>query len=153
MNEKLKKHKFVEELELFKKVGDTLFIPPEGYEYLGWLMVSGGNLLDAQENLAEALTHIKYDVSKFHKDSTIGMTARRKSLKVTLGKNILMQRRKLERLRKLSESSMKSLHIGIAMNVIDDSNTVFKIKLAKGGGAAISLRQASKAEVKKLQTY
>jgi D-alanine-D-alanine ligase len=129
MNEDIKKVKAVEELEIYKKIGEVIFVPPEGYEYMGWLMVSGDNFLDAQDNMEEAQKHIKYEISKFQKDSSIGKVRKDNPLISEMNKNILVQRRKLEKMRKLSITSLRNLHIGIASNSYDDSLSNFNKKI------------------------
>ncbi|MBN2368313.1 ATP-grasp domain-containing protein [Candidatus Woesearchaeota archaeon] len=106
VSEKISKLKFLEEIDIFKKIGDPVFVPPEGYEYLGWLMVSGDNHLDSLDNLSCALEHIKYEVAKFHKESTIGSLIRKEKLS-----GIRIKR--IEKLTKISHSGLKSLKIGI----------------------------------------
>jgi carnosine synthase len=55
----LEKKKYLEQMHFFKEIGDTILMPPDGYDSLGWLTVSGDNLLDAQDNLKEALSFIE----------------------------------------------------------------------------------------------
>jgi len=119
----INKKNYVEEFEFFKKTGDPVLTPPEGYEYLGWLMVSGDNILDAQENLEEANKLIKFTVAKFDPGSSIGKTAQKSPLSFSaLNKNILLRSGKIERIRKMSIKNQRNLHIGIACNFYNEAD-------------------------------
>ncbi|MEN9328428.1 MAG: hypothetical protein RI947_1236 [Candidatus Parcubacteria bacterium] len=117
VNEKIKKKAYLEELHVYKQIGDALLVPPEGYEYLGWLTVSGDNLLDSQDNLREALKYISYSVVKFDTTSALGKTSRKNRFSsAVLNKDILMRRAKLEHIRQFSPDNMQNLHIGVLGN-------------------------------------
>src|SRR3989339_262736 len=68
VKEELKTYKFLEELHIYKKVADAILVPPEGYEYLGWITVSGYSMLDAQDNLKQALRCVEYELSTVGKN-------------------------------------------------------------------------------------
>ncbi|TRZ80768.1 ATP-grasp domain-containing protein [bacterium] len=117
IDDQLEKMPFVEEVEFLKKIGDSVLVPPEGYEYLGWIMVSGDSLLDAQTNLEEALEHIKYEIARFQPASSIGKTLRKNYFSSSvINKDILVRRGKIEKIRRMSIQNQRNLHIGIAYN-------------------------------------
>jgi D-alanine-D-alanine ligase len=129
MEEDLKKKKYLEEIEIYKKVGDSVFVPPEGYEYLGWIMVSGDNFLDAMENLLDSEKLFKYDISRFQKDSSIGTIARKKPFPfMAMKRNILAERKKIEKIQKLALASQRKLHVGIAINTYEEEMDSFDQK-------------------------
>jgi len=117
----LKRLPFVKEFQFEKKIGDSVLSPPDGYEYLGWILVSGSNQLDAQDNLHEAQKMINYEVAKFHPASSIGKTTRRSPFSVSaINVDILKRRSKIEKIRRMAISSQRNLHIGIACNLYEE---------------------------------
>ncbi len=134
VNELIHKLPYVEELHLFKQIGDPILIQPDGYDYLGWLTVSGENSLDAQDNLKEALEYIRYKVIKFDHSSSIGKTSRKgRTSYAAIDTDKLKRAVKLETMRTISNKDLKNLHIGIACNIYnDDSNSVEKDLMSVG---------------------
>lgn len=117
----LNKKDYLEELHFFKKIGDAILVPPEGYESLGWITVSGYSLPDAQENLKEALKYVKYEVAKFTPESSIGKTSRKNSFShASLNTDLLIRVAKIEKIRRITKEDIKNLHIGIAANIYED---------------------------------
>lgn len=122
IDEDLKKRDFVKELQFEKKIGDSILSPPDGYEYLGWILVSGHNPLDAHDNLQEAEAAINYEVAKFHPASSIGKTARKTPFSVSVINREMLQRgSKIEKIRRMEISNQRNLHIGIACNLYEDN--------------------------------
>lgn len=126
----LKNKPFVEDMKFFKKIGDPIFAPPEGYEYFGWILVTGDNFLDAQENLDQALHCIRYEIARFHRTSSIGKTARQNTYSFfVLNKDMLIRSRKIEKLKQMSIQNQRNLHIGIACNAYDESSAGSAVEL------------------------
>ena len=118
VDEQLKLKKYLEEMHLSKETGDPVLHPPEGYDSLGWITVSGDNLLDAQDNMREALTFIRYKIAEFNEESSLGKTARKDRLSAAvMKKDLLMQTAKIEKVRHISIKDQRRLHIGIAANI------------------------------------
>ncbi len=118
----LEKKDYLEELQVFKGIGDTMLIPPEGFETLGWVTVSGTSSVDAQNNLNEALKSIHYEIVKFRPTSSIGKTTRKNHFSVaSLGKTMPPRSAKIEKIRQLSLENQRNLHIGIACNIYSGS--------------------------------
>ncbi|MDD3190130.1 MAG: ATP-grasp domain-containing protein [Candidatus Pacebacteria bacterium] len=116
----INKKDFVEEVKFFKKVGDTVMAPPEGYEYLGWMTVSGDNSSEAEENMEEAEKLIEYEVARFHSASSIGKTLRKDHRSSSILKTEAAKRvEKIEKIQKMSVKDQRNLHIGIACNLYD----------------------------------
>lgn len=125
----LEDKKYVEDFYFGKKIGDPILIPPAGYEYLGWLSVSGDNLLDAQDNLNEALELLEYDVVKFDPASSIGKTERRTSISsASLQKELILKQAKLEKIRRVTKADQRKLFIGIAGNIFDENDQVTEVE-------------------------
>jgi len=118
----LKKRPYVEEFQFDKRIGDSVLAPPDGYELLGWLLVSGSNPNDAQDNLNEAKKDIDYEVARFHPASSIGKTARKSPFSASvINREILKRGSKIEKIRRMEISNQRNLHIGIACNLYDEN--------------------------------
>lgn len=114
---------YVEEVHINKRIGDPLLVPPEGYDYLGWMTVTGDNLLDARDNLQNALRHINYRVVKFDESSFIGKTSRKNSFShASINTNRLVQAAKIEKIKRVTKQDQRSLHLGIASNYFDEAD-------------------------------
>jgi D-alanine-D-alanine ligase len=118
IEKEIEKLDYVEEYQFFKKIGDSIFVPPEGYEYFGWLMVSGDNYINAQNNLEKAIKKIKYDIARFQHASSIGKTYRESDISFSSLKDSysIRQKAKIEKIRRMSIGQQRNLHIGIACN-------------------------------------
>lgn len=117
----LKEKDYLEDMDMYKEIGDPVLLPPEGYESLGWITVSGDNLLDAQDNMKEALSFINYKVVHFDEESALGKTARPNRLSAAVfKKDMLLQAAKIEKVRRISLQDQRQLHIGIAANISGD---------------------------------
>jgi len=120
--ENLRRRSFVKEFQFEKKIGDSVLSPPDGYEYLGWVMVSGSNPVDAQDNLRAAEKEIAYEVARFHPASSIGKTSRRSPFSVSaINVDILKRRSKIEKIRRMEISNQRNLHVGIACNLYEEN--------------------------------
>ncbi len=131
---KLKSLKYFEEIYISKEIGDAILRPPEGYDSLGWVTVVGDNSIDAQDNLREVLSHINYKVVHFDQDSVLGKTSRESHLSAaTVKKDYIIQAAKIEKVRRISLTNQRKLHIGIVGNKThfssDSKNTVATVKL------------------------
>jgi len=115
---KIEKNKYVRDFQFFKKVGDSVLVPPEGYEYFGWLMVSGDNYLDASDNLEEIVKYIDCEVAKFDPESSIGTTSGKKPISLSRlpSSNTIANFSKIEKIRKIDLKDQKDLYIGVAGN-------------------------------------
>ncbi|MBI3619719.1 ATP-grasp domain-containing protein [Candidatus Roizmanbacteria bacterium] len=117
----VKRLRHVEELHFYKRIGDAVLVPPEGYEYLGWVTVKGDNLIDAEDNLEEIVRQVKYEIVKFDSDSSMGKTSRKNRFSsAVLNKNLVVRAAKIESIQRFSKSNKSKLHIGIVCNLADD---------------------------------
>ncbi len=118
----LKRRPYVREFQFEKKIGDSVLAPPDGYEYLGWILVSGENHLDARDNLQAADKAVYFEVAKFHPASSLGKTRRRSPFSASaINLDILRRRSKIEKIRRMAISNQRNLHIGIACNLYEES--------------------------------
>jgi len=122
--EDLKRRAYVQEFQFDKKIGDSVLAPPDGYEYLGWVLVTGFNALDARDNLEIIEQEVGYEIARFHPASSIGKTARRSPFSVSaLNTDMLKRRSKIEKIRRMAISNQRNLHIGIACNLYEENLT------------------------------
>ncbi len=116
----LKTKKYLHKMSIGKEIGDVILRPPEGYDGLGWITVYGDNLLDAEDNLKEALELVHYKVVEFDEESSLGRTSRKNSLSTAvITKDRLMQAAKIEKAQNILIEDQRKLHIGIATNILD----------------------------------
>ncbi len=117
IDEELKDKPYVEEIHIDKQIGDSVLVPPEGYDNLGWITVSGDNMLDAQDNLRSALNLMRFNVVPFDKESVLGQTLREsRSSTAVLSGNAATLATKVGKLRVLPSASQRRLRIGILSN-------------------------------------
>ncbi|MDO8609984.1 MAG: ATP-grasp domain-containing protein [bacterium] len=120
ISERLQHKKYLEELHIYKKIGEPVLIQPDGADYLGWLTVSGESAVDAQDNLRDALEYIDYKVVKFDPSSSIGKTSRKHNYSyASFQKDSILRAAKFETIRRMSVQNLRKLHIGIACNIFD----------------------------------
>jgi len=130
----IKRNKFVEEVCFFKDIGDEIKVPPEGYDSLGWITVSGSSPREAADNLKTALESISYEVAKFSPMSSIGQTSRKNALSFSLlRKHASLNGGKIEKLRRTSIEHQRNLNIGIACNLYGENAGPVEIELMSVG--------------------
>lgn len=123
VDKQLKDKKYVEEVHIDKQIGDAILIPPEGYEHIGWITVSGDNYFDAQDNLESALKHIKYRVAKYDFDSFVGKTQRKDRFSsAVINKNLLLSVAKVEVTKRRFQDNQHNLKVGILSDQDSHSN-------------------------------
>ncbi|PIY96741.1 MAG: hypothetical protein COY66_03200 [Candidatus Kerfeldbacteria bacterium CG_4_10_14_0_8_um_filter_42_10] len=127
--EDIKKNWFVEEIEIYKKIGDPIFVPPEGFEHLGWMTVTGENVLDAQDNLEAALKLVSYKVVKFDSDSSLGKTERKNRFSpAVLNKNLLIRNAKIKAIKGADLTNIRKLRIGLLGNVYANTDNPIELR-------------------------
>ncbi len=133
----LSKESGVEEFHFYKKVGDPVLAPPQGYDYLGWVTTSGSTPHQAQRLLTKVFNLVRYDIVKFGKVSAVGKTKRSTPLaKAVLQKNLILGAAKLTKIRTLTKKDQRKLHIGIAGNSFageDSQASAVKMELTQVG--------------------
>ncbi|MDP2586165.1 MAG: ATP-grasp domain-containing protein [Candidatus Komeilibacteria bacterium] len=146
--EDLKRHPNLEEIHFFKEIGDAILVPPEGYEFLGWVVVSGYNRLDAQDNLREITGKVKYEVVKFDSDSALGRTSRKSRFSsAVLNKTLLTRAARLEKLRSVSKENQEKLRIGVLGNSFDENQEPWEKSLAKVSEEVVAALKAKDYQV------
>lgn len=109
------KKKYLKEFHFFKEAADPVLVPPEGFEYLGWVTVSGDTPAEAENNMAKALEYVQYNVVKYHAASSVGKTVRKTPLSLaSISREHIRATSKLERVKTVD---IKTLRIGVLCNI------------------------------------
>ncbi|MFA6306087.1 MAG: ATP-grasp domain-containing protein [Candidatus Gracilibacteria bacterium] len=121
------KTKNISRLLITKNVGDAILVPPEGFETAGWIVAKGRTYQEADALMNRTINKIEMNVTKFHKDSSLGKTTRQSSLSsASLVREQIIKASKIEKIRILDDAKIKKLHIGIVTNStipIDNEST------------------------------
>lgn len=118
IDDKLYKQKYLDQFVFIKKVGDPVLVPPEGYEYLGWLSVTGSNMVEAKTNLRDAIDFVDFTVVRFHPTSSIGKTERKTPLSLaSVERARILQSARMEQVYKnIQEKDLSQLKYAIFTN-------------------------------------
>jgi D-alanine-D-alanine ligase len=120
VDDRLKQEKCVDEIHFYKQIGEPVFAPPEGYDFVGWVTVTGDSMIDAQDNLNRIMKYINYEVVKFDPASSIGKTQRRNRFSnALLDTKSLARNVRIASIRKVTKTQLRKLHIGIACNIYE----------------------------------
>lgn len=115
--EDVKKMKGVLHIALTKNVGDAILVPPEGFENAGWVVTTGKNYQEAETLMEKVFKMVEIKVTRFHKDSCLGKTARQDPMScASLARANILRASKFAKIRAIDESALKKLHIGVVTN-------------------------------------
>lgn len=109
------KYPFLEDHMFYKELGDSIMVPPEGFETFGWVTVSGQSFPDATDNLNSLLKEIDISVAKFDYESYAGKISQRDAsiARILEARQFLKIK---ERVNYLSATELKKLDIGVICN-------------------------------------
>ncbi|MEK7542319.1 MAG: ATP-grasp domain-containing protein [Patescibacteria group bacterium] len=115
VDEELTQKPYLDQFVFLKEVGDPVLVPPEGYEYLGWVCVKGESPVVAENNLEEAIEYVHYTVAKYHPTSSVGKTIRKTPLSLaSFAREQIKATASLERVRTLKK---EGLRVGVLCNI------------------------------------
>lgn len=116
--DELKRNNNVIDYIQYKKVGDSVLVPPDGYENVGWVLVRGQSYLEAESGIAQIFEQIKIEVVPFKSYSSVGKTLRKnRYAPALLAKKELIRSAKIVNIEQTSVENLRRLHIGIACNI------------------------------------
>lgn len=126
--DEIKKHDQLVDYFLPKKVGDSVLVPADGYENMGWVVTDGVSYADAERAMSYIFEKVNIEVAPFKSYSSFGRTLRKDRFSSALiNKVSIIRSAKIEHIRGVSDEELKNLHIGVACNLYDDgSNEVEK---------------------------
>ena len=131
--------------DIFKEVGDSILVPPFGFEYMGWLVASGVNPVDANENLQRIMHQSRYDIVKFDEGSSMGKSIRKeKHHNAVFSSRRITGTERIDRVRSMPISEQRKLHIGVACNDYAgdaDANVIEKDLIDIGRNIERTLRE------------
>lgn len=132
--EELKKHKNLVDFFLHKKVGDSILVPPDGYENIGWVVVKGQSYLEAESAISEILKTTIIEVVPFKSYSSVGRTLRKDRFSPALltGREIIRSA-KIVNMPDPSIENLRKLHIGIACNIYKEGQNEVEADLMSVG--------------------
>jgi D-alanine-D-alanine ligase len=106
------------EVYVNKEVGDTVLVPPEGFENMGWVVGEGKTYRDAEEQVSEFLKKVDIEITPFRSISSVGKTERKRALSAArITRKQLVGSAKIEKIRKIPKRERQKLHIGILGNM------------------------------------
>ncbi len=118
------------EIAFFKRVGDAVLAPPQGYEYMGWAYATANTLGEAEERVERIMSKTQMEVARFSRGSSLGRTIRKSSLKsARFYRDALLGAARIEHVRALPKSEQRSLHVGIASNAFSGSDNPIEAEL------------------------
>ena len=65
----VEQHDAFRELVLFRGVGEPVRIPPEGFDYIGWMVAAGGSRAEADARIAELGQGVRIELSPLAEES------------------------------------------------------------------------------------
>lgn len=111
------------DVHITKDIGDTILVPPEGFENMGWVVGKGKTHREAETQVQEFLRSIDIEVVPFRPDSSVGRTERKRALSsARITRKQLAGQAKIEKLRKIPKRQRQKLHIGILGNLYNNQN-------------------------------
>lgn len=116
----MKNNKNIIDYFLFKKVGDKILVPPDGYENVGWVLVKGQSYLEVETTASEIFEDFNIEVVPFKSYSSVGRTLRKDRFSPALLTNKeIIRSAKVVSIKRASKVTLRNLHIGIACNIYE----------------------------------
>ncbi len=117
----LKRNKNVIDYFIFKKVGDDVLIPPDGYDSIGCVLVKGQSYSEIESVISEIFHKVKIEVVPFKSYSSVGKTLRKDRFSpALLNRKDIIRSAKIVNIKWASKPKLRNLHIGIACNIYDE---------------------------------
>lgn len=108
-----------------KDVGDAVLAPPDGYESIGWVSVTGLSFDAAERALADFLRRVTIEVTPFRGSSTLGRTGRKNRFAAaSIVKKGMLGLARMARITSVSRGDLRKLHVGVACNIFDSDDPV-----------------------------
>ena len=65
---KVENDELLAELTIFRHVGDAILVPPDGFDYIGWIVARGRSRAEVDEKLVELVSGIRFEIASttFH---------------------------------------------------------------------------------------
>lgn len=118
------------DINFFKRVGDAVLAPPQGYEYLGWVYATADTLGEAEERVERTMSSARMEIARFSRGSSLGRTIRKSNLSAArFYRDAVLGAARIEHVRVLPREEQRSLHVGIASNAFSDSDNPIEAEL------------------------
>ncbi len=113
----VQKMKNVLQVTVNKSIGDPVLVPPAGFDNTGWAIVKGKTYQEAETLMNKLLEKITINITKFHKDSSLGKTTRKPDLaSASRVRSQILRASKIEKIRSINLQALQEFHIGIVTN-------------------------------------
>ncbi len=151
-DEELNKNKNVLLVKVNKNVGEAILVPPEGFENAGWAIVKGKTYQEGETLMNKVMESVKINVTKFHKDSSLGKTSNGSSLdNASAVRNQILRASKLAKIKTLDLNAVKKLNIGILSNTLESVEEIHKILEERGYNVNVFSVTENPFPIKKIQ--
>jgi len=108
---------------LSKTVGNPVFVPPEGFENIGWIVGEGYSYSEAEKNMQKAYDALEIEICPFKPYSSIGRRYKKDAFpSIQIIRKAVIDKAKIEKIRVISPYDIKNLHIGILCNKYETEN-------------------------------
>jgi len=113
----VKKMKNVARIVVTHGIGDTVLVPPEGFETMGWVVARGRSYQEAQTQIDAVFRELEISVTKFSKDSSLGRTNKKEALvRASMVRGQVLRAAKIGKIRTVAPDALNRLNIGIITN-------------------------------------
>ncbi len=107
----------IRDVYLDKEVGDAVFVPPAGFDVMGWIVGACDSHSETEEKVEEAIEKLDINVIPFDAESSIGQTQRKsKTSSAFVARRKMLATARYEKLRLIDLKDIRNLHIGILGN-------------------------------------
>ncbi len=121
-----------------KKIGDTVLVPPEGFENIGWIVAKGDSAVEAEKNLNELFADVEVNINTFNPASSFGQTKRKNPFSsAILTRKSLLTRAKIEKIRTITPDQIGKLRVGILCNIYQSNGNGNNKKEAQDGSSVV----------------
>lgn len=132
--EEMRQHPKVMNCFLSKKVGDSVLVPPDGYENMGWVIVEGDSYAELERTMNFIFQTVEIEVAPFRSYSSLGRTLRKDRFSSALiNKESVIRSAKIAHIKALREDELTNLHVGVACNLYDESTSAVEKELTAAG--------------------
>ena len=118
------------QIQFFKRVGDAVLAPPQGYEYMGWAYATADTAGEAEERVKRIMNQSRIEIARFTRGSSLGRTRHKSSMSsARYYREALLGAARIEQIRVLPQNEQRSLHVGIASNAFTGSDDPIEAEL------------------------
>ena len=119
---------------MHKKIGDSVLALPDGFENIGWILIKGNSYTQLERKMEQIMNTLDIEVVPFKSSSAFGKTKRKNRFApALLYRKKLRGAEKIEHIRAVSKNDLPHLHIGVACNIYEDTESAVEKDLMSVG--------------------